>query len=191
MFNTTHELDNKNIAILATDGFEESELFEPKKALEDAGAKVNIVSLKNGDIKAWKKTDWGKSIHVDSIVGDVDTKQFDALLIPGGVMNPDKLRNDKKAVEFVKSFVNAKKPIASICHGPQVLIETGITKGKTLTSWASLKTDLTNSGANWVDQEVVVDENLITSRCPEDIPAFNKKMIEGFAATPKRNYSSK
>ncbi len=187
MFNTTHELDNKNIAILATDGFEESELFEPKKALEDAGAKVNIVSLKNGDIKAWKKTDWGKSIHVDSIVGDVDTKQFDALLIPGGVMNPDKLRNDKKAVEFVKSFVNAKKPIASICHGPQVLIETGITKGKTLTSWASLKTDLTNSGANWVDQEVVVDENLITSRCPEDIPAFNKKMIEGFAATPKRN----
>lgn len=187
MFNTTHELDNKNIAILATDGFEESELFEPKKALEDAGAKVNIVSLKNGDIKAWKKTDWGKSIHVDSIVGDVDSKQFDALLIPGGVMNPDKLRNDKQAVDFVKSFVSAGKPIASICHGPQVLIEAGITKGKTLTSWSSLKTDLTNSGANWVDREVVVDENLITSRCPEDIPAFNKKMIEGFAATPKRN----
>lgn len=187
MFESTHELDNKNIAILATDGFEESELFEPKKALEDAGAKVNIVSLKSGDIKAWKKTDWGKSIHVDTLVGNADSEQFDALLIPGGVMNPDKLRNDKSAVDFVKSFVNAGKPIASICHGPQVLIETGITKGKTLTSWASLKTDLTNSGATWVDREVVVDKNLITSRCPEDIPAFNKKMIESFAAAPKRN----
>lgn len=181
-----HQLDNKKIAILATDGFEESELFEPKKALEDAGAKVNIISLKSGDIKAWKKSNWGKSIHVDAVVGDVDQMQFDALMIPGGVMNPDKLRNDKKAVDFVKSFVSAGKPIASICHGPQVLIETGMTKGKTMTSWSSLKTDLTNSGANWIDREVVVDDNLITSRSPDDIPAFNKKMIEGFAATPKR-----
>ncbi|MEA9357679.1 type 1 glutamine amidotransferase domain-containing protein [Bacteriovorax sp. PP10] len=186
MFEAKHQLDNKRIAILATDGFEESELFEPKKALEDAGAKVNIISLKSGDIKAWKKTDWGKSIHVDAVVGDANQMQFDALMIPGGVMNPDKLRNDKKAVDFVKSFVSAGKPIASICHGPQVLIETGMTKGKTMTSWSSLKTDLTNSGANWVDREVVVDDNLITSRSPDDIPAFNKKMIEGFAATPKR-----
>lgn len=186
MFESKHQLDNKTIAILATDGFEESELFEPKKALEDAGAIVNIISLKSGDIKAWKKSDWGKSIHVDAVVGDANSMQFDALMIPGGVMNPDKLRNDKKAVEFVKSFVSAGKPIASICHGPQVLIETGMTKGKTMTSWSSLKTDLTNSGANWVDREVVVDDNLITSRCPEDIPAFNKKMIEGFAATPRR-----
>lgn len=181
-----HQLDNKKIAILATDGFEESELFEPKKALEDAGAKVNIISLKSGDIKAWKKSNWGKTIHVDAVVGDATSMQYDALMIPGGVMNPDRLRNDKKAVDFVKSFVTEGKPIASICHGPQVLIETGMTNGRTMTSWSSLKTDLTNSGANWVDSEVVVDGNLITSRSPDDIPAFNKKMIEGFAARPKR-----
>ncbi|MBY0414344.1 MAG: type 1 glutamine amidotransferase [Bdellovibrionales bacterium] len=178
------KLENKNIAILATDGFEESELFLPMKALQDAGAHVDIVSIKEGDIKAWKKNDWGKSIHVDSIVKNAKSTSFDALMIPGGVMNPDKLRNDKDAVAFVKSFMKDKKPIASICHGPQVLIEAGITKGKTLTSWASLKTDLTNSGAHWVDREVVVDGNLVTSRCPEDIPAFNEKMIEQFAATP-------
>jgi protease I len=181
----THELDNRRIAILATDGFEESELFEPKEALENAGAKVNIISIKSGEIKAWKKKDWGKSIHVDAIVGDASSTQFDALMIPGGVMNPDKLRTDQKAIDFVKDFINEGKPIASICHGPQVLIETGMTKGKTLTSWSSLKTDLTNSGAKWVDREVVVDDNLITSRSPDDIPAFNKKMIEGFAKSSK------
>ena len=177
----THQLDNRRVAILATDGFEESELFEPKKALENAGAKVNIISIKSGDIKAWNKKEWGKSIHVDSLVEDASSTQFDALMIPGGVMNPDQLRNNDKAVEFVKAFVKEGKPIASICHGPQVLIETGMTKGKTMTSWSSLKTDLTNSGANWVDKEVVVDGNLVTSRCPDDIPAFNKKMIESFA----------
>jgi protease I len=181
-----NELRNKHIAILATDGFEESELFEPKKALEDAGAKVDVVSLKSGDIKAWKHTDWGKTIAVDMVVGKAQSADFDALMIPGGVMNPDKLRTDQSAVDFVKSFVTEGKPIASICHGPQVLIETGMTKGKTLTSWASLKTDLTNSGATWVDKEVVVDDNLITSRKPDDIPAFNKKMIESFAATKSR-----
>ena len=177
----THQLDNRRIAILATDGFEESELFEPKKALENAGAKVNIISIKKGEIKAWNKKDWGKTIHVDALVEDATAAQFDGLMIPGGVMNPDLLRNNKKAVEFVKAFVNEGKPIASICHGPQVLIETGMTKGRSMTSWASLKTDLTNSGANWVDREVVVDDNLITSRSPDDIPAFNKKMIEAFA----------
>lgn len=175
------KLENKRVAILATDGFEESELFEPLKALKDAGAKVNIISLKDGDIKAWKKTDWGKTIHVDGVVKTARSVEYDALMIPGGVMNPDKLRNDKDAVAFVKSFVNENKPIASICHGPQVLIETGMTKGKTLTSWASLRTDLTNSGAKWVDEEVVVDGNLITSRSPDDLPAFNKKMIEKFS----------
>jgi protease I len=183
MFESKNKLKNKNIAILATDGFEESELFEPKKALEDAGAKVNIVSLKKGDIKAWKKNDWGKSIHVDMLAGGSSSVEFDALMIPGGVMNPDKLRNDKAAVEFVKSFVREGKPIASICHGPQVLIETGLTKGKKMTSWSSLKTDLINSGANWVDEEVVVDGKLVTSRSPEDIPAFNEKMIESFSTT--------
>jgi protease I len=175
------KLETKNVAILATDGFEESELFLPMQALIDAGATVNIVSLKAGDIKAWKKDNWGKTIHVDEVVKGLDPVVFDALLIPGGVMNPDKLRNDKDAIAFVKSFVTDKKPIASICHGPQVLIETGMTRGKTLTSWSSLKTDLTNSGAKWVDEEVVIDGNLITSRCPDDIPAFNKKMIESFA----------
>ncbi|MBC7714554.1 MAG: type 1 glutamine amidotransferase [Rhizobacter sp.] len=180
MFTATNELKNKKIAILATDGFEESELFEPKKALEDAGAKVAIISLKSGDIKAWKHTDWGKKIHVDAVVGDSKSSQFDGLMIPGGVMNPDKLRMDKKAVEFVKSFVTEGKPIASICHGPQVLIETGMTKGKKLTSWASLKTDLINSGADWVDEEVVLDHGLVTSRSPDDLPAFNKMMIKNF-----------
>ncbi len=174
------QLTSKHIAILATDGFEESELFDPKKALEEAGAKVEIISLKKGDIKAWKKNDWGKSIHVDATVDEAKVAEFDALMIPGGVMNPDKLRNDKKAVAFVKSFVNEGKPIASICHGPQVLIETGMTKGRRLTSWSSLKTDLMNAGAEWVDEEVVVDKGLVTSRCPDDIPAFNKKMIESF-----------
>jgi protease I len=177
----THQLDNRRVAILATDGFEESELFEPKEALENAGAKVNIISIKSGEIKAWKKKDWGKSIHVDAVVGDATSMQFDALMIPGRMMNPDQLRNDKKAVDFVKAFVKEGKPIASICHGPQVLIEAGMTKGRTMTSWSSLKTDLTNSGANWVDREVVVDDNLITSRSPDDIHAFNKKMIESFA----------
>lgn len=182
MFKSKEELKNKNIAILATDGFEESELFEPKKALEEAGAQVNIISLKKGDIKAWKKDDWGKSIHVDAVVADVLSTQYDALMIPGGVMNPDKLRADKKAVDFVKSFIREDKPVASICHGPQVLIETGVTNGKRMTSWASLKTDLINSGAKWVDEEVVVDGKLITSRSPDDLPAFNKKMIEKFSA---------
>lgn len=175
------KLKDKNIAILAADGFEESELFLPMQALKDEGAHVDIISLKEGDIRSWKKNDWGKSIHVDGLVRNVQAVKFDALVIPGGVINPDKLRNDKDAVAFVKSFVRDKKPIASICHGPQVLIEAGLTKGKTLTSWASLKTDLVNSGAHWVDREVVVDGNLITSRCPDDIPAFNEKMIERFA----------
>ncbi|MBC7537299.1 MAG: type 1 glutamine amidotransferase [Bacteriovorax sp.] len=177
---------DRRIAILATDGFEESELFEPKKALEDAGAKVDIISLQPGRIKAWKDDDWGKSIHVDATVDDTEGYKYDSLLIPGGVLNPDKLRSNKRAIAFILEFVEDDKTIASICHGPQVLIEAGLTKGKHLTSWPSLKTDLINSGADWVDEEVVVDEHLITSRSPRDIPAFNKKIIEEFAHSTRR-----
>lgn len=175
-------LSGKKVAILATDGFEQSELFEPKAALENAGAEVTIVSLKSGEIKGWKDTNWGDSIAVDLTLEHADASNFDALQLPGGVMNPDKLRADKGAVAFIKAFADAGKPIAAICHAPWTLIDAGVANGKTLTSWASLKTDLENAGAKWVDQEVVVDNGLITSRNPQDIPAFNEKMIEEFAA---------
>lgn len=174
------ELSGCVVAILATDGFEQSELFEPLNALEAAGATVKIVSLKPGKIKAWNKSDWGKSVEVDMTILDAFTEEFDFLMLPGGVINPDKLRIDDNAIAFVQSFVNSGKPIAAICHGPQTLIETGMVKGKTMTSWASLKTDLTNAGAKWVDKEVVSDKGLVTSRKPSDIPAFNKAMIESF-----------
>lgn len=174
-------LNGKKVAILAANGFEQSELFEPKKALEDAGAEVSIVSLESGEIKGWKEKDWGKSISVDLTVDEANAADFDALQLPGGVMNPDKLRTNEKAVGFVKSFFEAGKPIAAICHAPWTLIEAGIVKGKTITSWESLKTDLENAGAKWVDQEVVVDNGLVTSRNPDDLPAFNQKMIEEIA----------
>ena len=182
-------LTGKKVAIVSTDGFEQSELFEPKKALEDAGADVHVISMKEGKIKGWDKADWGKSIEVDATFDDASPEEFDALMLPGGVINPDKLRMDPKAVRFVQAFVDAGKPIAAICHGPQTLIETGIVQGRTMTSWPSLKTDLINAGAEWVDQEVVTDQGLVTSRKPDDIPAFNKKMIEEFAEglhTPKQ-----
>lgn len=182
----TQFLSDRRIAILATDGFEESELFEPKKAMEEAGAKVEIVSINPGTIRAWKGNNWGRNIHVDATVDETEGVKYDALMIPGGVMNPDKLRTNKRVIEFINEFIIDHKAIATICHGPQVLIETGMTKGKHMTSWHSLKTDLINSGAYWVDEEVVVDENLITSRKPSDIPAFNKKMIEGFAHSFRR-----
>lgn len=174
-------LKGKKVAILATDGFEQSELFEPKKALEDAGADVEVVSLKSGDIKGWDHKDWGKKIKVDAVIDEVDAEEFDALMLPGGVINPDKLRMDPRAVEFVLSFVETGKPIAAICHGPQLLIETGMVAGRKLTSWPSLKTDLLNAGAEWVNEPVVTDKGLVTSRKPDDIPAFNKKMIEEIA----------
>ncbi|MFA6237699.1 MAG: type 1 glutamine amidotransferase domain-containing protein [Bacteriovorax sp.] len=182
----TQFLAERRIAILATDGFEESELFEPKKALEAVGAVVEIVSIHGGEIKSWKGNNWGKSIGVDATVDETEAVKYDGLLIPGGVMNPDKLRMSKRAIEFVKEFVVDHKTIASICHGAQVLIEAGLTKGKHLTSWPSLKTDLINSGADWVDEEVVVDDFLITSRKPDDLPAFNKKIIEGFSHSMRR-----
>jgi protease I len=175
------QLDGCKVAILACDGFEQSELFEPKQALEKAGAQTAIVSLKTGEIKGWAKDEWGESIAVDQTLDTASPADFDSLLIPGGVMSPDKLRTNKKAVAFVREFLDSGRPIAAICHGPQMLIDTGLVGGKNLTSWPSLKIDLMNAGANWSDEEVVTDNGLVTSRKPEDIPAFNKKMIEEFS----------
>lgn len=179
--NKDQKLKGKKVAILSTDGFEQSELLEPRQALQEAGAEVMVISLKSGEIKGWKDKDWGDSVKVDAVLQDVQAEQFDALMLPGGVINPDKLRMDEKAVQFVKAFADAGKPIAAICHGPQTLIETGMLIGRTMTSWPSLKTDLINAGANWIDEEVVADNGLVTSRKPADIPAFNRKMIEEFA----------
>ena len=168
------------VAVLATDGFEQSELFDTKSALESAGAEVEIVAPKDGAIKGWKNGNWAKSIVVDVILNDADPNDFDGLLLPGGVISPDKQRMEEKAVRFVDAFVKSGKPIAAICHGPQTLIETDALKGRTVTSWPSLRTDLENAGAKWVDEEVVTDNGLVTSRKPDDIPAFNRKMIEEF-----------
>jgi len=175
------KLEGKTIAILATDGFEQSELIEPRKALLAEGANVEIVSLKSGAIRGWKDADWGDSVTVERTVGEARPDHYDGLVLPGGVKNPDTLRGDAKAVAFVEGFVDARKPIAAICHGPQTLIETGMVKGRRMTSYPSLATDLRNAGATWVDEEVVVDDGLVTSRRPDDIPAFNAKMIEEMA----------
>ena len=175
------ELRGKRIAALVDDGFEQSELLEPRKALQDAGATVDIVSPQASEVKGWKHTDWGEKVKVDRQLDTAKADDYDALLLPGGVMNPDKLRMNPTAVQFVKAFVDSGRPIAAICHAPWTLIETGATKGRKMTSWPSLRSDLRNAGANWVDQEVVVDNGLVTSRKPDDIPAFNKKMIEEFA----------
>jgi protease I len=175
------DLRNKRVAALVENGFEQSELMEPRRALEDAGATVDIVSPQKMKVKGWKHGDWGKDVAVDRQLDMASAEEYDALLLPGGVMNPDKLRINPKAVQFVKAFVDSGKPIAAICHAPWTLIEAGGVKARTMTSWPSLATDLKNAGANWIDQEVVVDNGLVTSRKPEDIPAFNSKMIEEFA----------
>jgi protease I len=174
-------LSNKKVAVLTEDGFEQSELTSPVEALKYAGATVHVVSPKSGKVKAWDKTDWGITVDVDKELGEVNANDYDALVLPGGVMNPDKLRQNKEAVAFVTEFLESGKPIAAICHGPQVLIETGLLKGRRLTSYPSLQTDLKNAGAQWSDEEVVVDNGLVTSRRPADLPAFNKKMIEEIA----------
>jgi protease I len=179
-------LNGVKVAILATDGFEQSELLDPRRALDQAGASTVVVSLKSGQIKGWNHKEWGETIAVDDTVDSVDAKNFDALLLPGGVMNPDKLRMDAKAVAFVKAFFAAKKPVAAICHGPWTIIEAGAAKGRTLTSWPSLKTDVQNAGGTWVDQETMVDGNLVTSRNPKDIPAFNREILKLFAAAQSR-----
>jgi protease I len=174
-------LQGKKVAILVTDGFEQVELTEPRKALDQAGAKTEVVSPAQGQVKGWNHTEWGDKIPVDVPLQQAKPGDYDALLLPGGVMNPDHLRMNPDAVRFVKSFVDAGKPIAAICHGPWTLIEAGAVRGKKMTSWPSLQTDLRNAGANWVDQQVVHDGNLVTSRKPDDIPAFNREMIGLFA----------
>lgn len=195
----SNQIQGKKIAILATDGFEQAELMEPQKSLKDAGAEVTVITpaegpanpQKTGEIRGWNHTDWGKSVKIDRNLSDVKPEQFDALVLPGGVMNPDKLRQCSKAVAFVKAFVDAGKPVAAICHGPWTLIETGAVKGKTMTSWPSLKTDLKNAGATWVDKEVVIDNGIITSRKPDDIPAFNAAIIDAVSkAAGKSNQAA-
>jgi protease I len=168
----------KKVAILATDGFEQSELFEPRKALENAGITYEIVSLEKGEIKAWDEDNWGKTIKVDKTVDEVSHSDYSALLLPGGVINPDKLRRNKKAVNFARDFFANHKPVAAICHGPQILIDAEVVKGKKMTSFSSIRKDLENAGANWVDEEVVVDDGFTTSRSPEDLPAFCDKLVE-------------
>lgn len=175
------ELNGKNVAILVADGFEQVELTEPQQALQQAGAQTRIVSPAKNQVKGWNHTEWGEQFPVDIPLDQANPEDFDALLLPGGVMNPDKLRMNPQAVQFVRGFFNSGKPVAAICHGPWTLIEAGVVQGRTLTSYESLQTDLRNAGARWVNQEVVTDNGLVTSRKPDDIPAFNRKMIEEFA----------
>ncbi len=177
-----HDLSGKTIAILATDGFEQIELEQPQKLLEEAGAQTVIISLKPGKIQGFNHHDKADQFKVDRTLEDAKVGDFDALLLPGGALNPDALRAEPKAVAFVKGFADTGKPIAAICHGPWTLVEADVVRGRTLTSWPSIQTDLRNAGAHWVDQEVVADGGLITSRKPADIPAFVRKAIEEFAA---------
>ena len=171
-------LNRKKVAILATNGFEESELREPKKALENAGADVDIVSLKAGEIKSWADGNWGKEYQVDKTLDEVTQDDYNALVLPGGVINPDLLRREEKAIDFVRSFFDHHKPVAAICHAPWLLAEAGVLKGREVTSFSSIKTDIINAGANWRDEKVVVDSGLVTSRKPDDLPAFNSKLVE-------------
>ncbi|ROI10545.1 type 1 glutamine amidotransferase [Chryseobacterium sp. H3056] len=175
------QLSNKKVAVLAADGYEQSELESPVKALKDAGATVEIISLKPGKIKSMKDHEWSDSVSVDQTVDEAKASSFDALLLPGGVINPDAVRGNENAVNFVKEFFDAEKPVAAICHGPQTLINAEVVNGKKMTSYHSVSADLKNAGANWVDEEVVTDGNLTTSRSPEDLPAFNKRIVEEFA----------
>ena len=172
------KLTGKTIAIVTENGFEEVELTSPKEAMEKEGATVHIVSPQKEKVKSWDSKDWGKEFTVDKSLDEADSAEYDAVMIPGGVINPDHLRRSSQAVEFIRSFFEQGKPVASICHGPQVLIETGKIKGRKVTSFFSIKTDLVNAGANWSDEECVVDQGLVTSRNPDDLPAFNKKLIE-------------
>ena len=175
-----NDLNGKRVAILATDGVEQVELTDPRNALDDAGATTVVVSPKEGTIKGWQHDHWGDDIPVDRALSEASPDDFDALLLPGGVMNPDRLRMDKQAVQFVKGFFQAGKPVAAICHGPWMLVEADVVRNRAMTSWPSLQTDIRNAGGDWVDREVVTDMGLVTSRKPDDIPAFNRKMIEEF-----------
>lgn len=174
------ELSGKRVAILVADGFEQVEMTKPRKALEDAGAKADLVSPAKGEVQGWNHSDKADKFKVDVPLDAAQARDYDALLLPGGVANPDHLRMIPKAVEFVRSFFEEHKPVAAICHGPWMLVEADAVRGRKVTSWPSLQTDLRNAGAQWVDQQVVRDENIVTSRKPDDIPAFNKEMIANF-----------
>lgn len=178
------ELSGRTIAILATDGFEQIELTSPREALEAAGAAVHVISPKGGRgtrIRGWKHDRWGDEVEVDRAVQEARVEEYDGLVLPGGQMNPDNLRTDEGAVRFVRSFFEAHKPVAAICHGPWMLVEADVLRGRKLTSYPSIRTDLRNAGAEWVDARVVVDQGLVTSRRPDDLDAFNEKTIEEFA----------
>jgi protease I len=174
-------LQGMKVAVLVTDGFEQSELVEPRRALREAGAKSMIVSPRKTEVQGWIHFDKGDRFKVDVSLDAADSGDFDALVLPGGVANPDQLRMQPRAIEFVRGFVEAGKPIAAICHGPWTLIDAGGVRGRSITSWPSLRQDLVNAGANWVDREVVVDNGLVSSRKPDDLPAFTRKMVEEFA----------
>jgi protease I len=175
------ELRGKTVAALVDHGFEQVELTEPRKALEQAGATVHVVSPQRDAVRGWKFKEWGDSIPVDRPLEQTSPAEYDALLLPGGVMNPDNLRANAEAIAFIRAFVASGKPIASICHGPWTLIDAGAVRGRRMTSWPTLRSDLQNAGAEWIDQEVVVDNGLVTSRKPDDLPAFTRRMIEEFA----------
>jgi protease I len=175
------KLNGKNVAILVSNGFEQVEMTKPREALRDAGANAEIVSPEEGTVRGWNHTEWGDQFDVDRRLDEANADDYDALMLPGGVMNPDHLRMNDSAMKFVKSFVDAGKPIAAICHAPWLLAEADAVRGRKVTSWPSLRTDLRNAGADWVDEEVVVDNGLVTSRSPDDIPAFNRKMVEEIA----------
>ena len=175
-----NKLEGITVAILVEDGFEQVELTGPRGALEQEGARTEIVSPKSSKVRAWNHTDWGEEFSVDRQLTKADPNDYHALLLPGGVTNPDRLRMNNNAITFIRQFFDQKKPVAAICHGPWTLVEAGVVRGRTLTSWPSLKTDIRNAGGNWVDREVVVDMGLVTSRKPADIPAFNEKMVEEF-----------
>lgn len=179
-----NQLAGKKIAILATDGVEQSELAKPRQALEESGAETQLISIKPGEIKAWNAGNWGDTFSVDQTVDNVDAEDYDGLVLPGGVMNPDTLRMNAKAVSFVRKFFDEGKPVAAICHGPWMLVEADVVDGRKVTSYPSLQTDLRNAGAQWVDEAVVVDQGLVTSRNPGDLPVFNDKMIEEFVEGP-------
>jgi protease I len=176
-----NELDGKHVAVLFTEGVEQVELTEPLNALRKAGANVDLISLEQGEVQMFNHLDKGDTIEAEHGVSDVDASDYDALVIPGGVANPDHLRMDADAVKFVRAFFEQDKPTGIICHGPWMLVEAGVAKGRTVTSWPSLQTDLRNAGAKWVDEEVVVDNGLVTSRNPDDLPAFCAKIVEEFA----------
>jgi protease I len=172
-----------NVAILVDNGFEESEMVEPRRALDEAGAKTTLISPQRGKVRSWQHKDWGKDFPVDVQLSDAEPGDYGALLLPGGVMNPDKLRTQPEAVEFVRSFFTGDKPVAAICHGPWMVIEAGVASGRRIASWPSLKTDIKNAGGEWVDEEAVVDGKLVSARKPEDIPAFNRSMMDAFGAS--------